>query len=131
MPETVYLVKNEERYEEIMSAIDKIVSLCTQEDPNTKVKVSHDPLTGTSIGLEITSGSLSVRDIKKFCEGLLVADVFGIMGLKNCKFLFEFSFQRAMKPAPPHTDNSPFPEHEAPTDNLAYEFKKGKGFTKK
>lgn len=70
MPKTVYLVKNKKRYDEAVKAICEIASCAVDADSDAKVKVSLDPLAGSSLCLEVTTSLIIVDLLDKFCAAL-------------------------------------------------------------
>ena len=105
MPKTVYLVKNKRRYDEAVKAIAEITSCVKQIDNDAMVKVSKDPLTGTSLCLEIRASFVTVYLIDKFCSALKKANNFEVYPRTDGHIGFDIAFNDAFVPAPPHSDN--------------------------
>ncbi len=78
MPETTYLAKNKERYNEVKQAIQDIADFAWASDPTAKINVSPDGITGTSIGLEIITDLFIVDCLDKFCDALRKGDTFEV-----------------------------------------------------
>ncbi|MGN1103414.1 MAG: hypothetical protein ACI4QI_00930 [Candidatus Coproplasma sp.] len=105
MPKTVYLMKNKDRYDNAVKAISEITACAVDADQNAKVIVQPDPLTGTSLCLEIVSSLVVVDMIDKFCSALKQADNFEICPRTDGLIVFGVSFNNAFVPAPPHSES--------------------------
>lgn len=101
MPKTVYLVKNKKRYDEAVKAICEIASDAVAADSDAKVKISPDPLTGSSLCLEVTTSLIIVDFLDKFCEALKKADNFEVYPRTDGLLNFNVVFENAFVAAPP------------------------------
>ncbi len=99
MPKTVYLVKNKKRYDEAVKAICEIASCAVEVGSDSKVKIFPDPLTGSSLCLEVTTSLIVVDLLDKFCSALKKANNFEVYprtdGLLNFNVVFEDAFVAA------------------------------------
>lgn len=102
MPKTVYLVKNKQRYDEVVKAICEIASCAVDADRSAKVKISPDPLTGSSLCLEVTASLIVVDLLDKFCSALKKANNFEVLPRTDGFIEFNVVFEDAFVPAPPH-----------------------------
>ena len=101
MPETVYLVKNKERYPNIEKTVKAISDMVFNIDEEAMIKVSPDELTGTSLCMEIVTNLFVIDDIDEFCEVLKEATTFEATPFTNGKLHIGFTFEDAWLPAPP------------------------------
>ncbi|MDE7082558.1 MAG: hypothetical protein K2O89_02485 [Clostridia bacterium] len=102
MPKTVYLVKNKKRYDEAIKAICEIASDAVSADSEAKVKISPDPLTGSSLCLEVTTSLIIVDFLDKFCVALKKADNFEVYPRTDGLLNFNVVFENAFVAAPTH-----------------------------
>lgn len=102
MPETVYLMKNPERYPKIEKAVEEISSLVLAFDNKAKVKIAPDTLTGSSLCLSFTTNLIVIDEIDKFCSFLSEADTIEICPLKNGQIDLGLTFKNTWIPAPTH-----------------------------
>lgn len=102
MPKTVYLVKNKQRYDEVVKSICEITSCAVFADRSAKVKISPDPLTGSSLCLEVTASLIVVDLLDKFCAALKKANNFEVLPRTDGLIEFNVVFEDAFVPAPPH-----------------------------
>ena len=99
MPDTVYLVKNGERYNEIERAVVSFVDFIKSVSPDAIVDVERDCLTGTSICVYAKAQLYVFEDVKAFCENISEADVVEIMPRTDDKVEINLSFKNAYVPA--------------------------------
>ena len=102
MPQTVYLVKNKQRYAEVEDAIKAIANFVWSVDESAKITAEPDELTGTSICVEVTAGLVVIDMVDKFCEVLQKANNFEIFPKDDGKIGLGIVFEGAFEPAPPH-----------------------------
>ncbi len=100
MPKTVYLMRNKERYDEIIQAIKDIRDYISSIESDAKFKVEKDPLVGCHLSLEVTCTLLSIMEVDKFCNAIKKADGIEIVPLTNGDISISFGFQDAYVPAP-------------------------------
>lgn len=100
IPQTVYLMKNPNRYPEVEKAVKEISDFALAIDSTAKVKSKPDDLTGSSLCLEITTDLIVVDEIDKFCSALSKADTFEASPLTNGKIFFALTFEDTWIPAP-------------------------------
>ena len=111
VPETVYLLKNKERYAEIMAAIDRIVGYIRDISPDAKVEVVAGEMDASVICLRVTTDEIIIQDIKGYCDALLKSANMEIYPTKNNKLVMGVVFNGAYSTAPPYEEiNNPFPE---------------------
>lgn len=103
MPETVYLMRNKGRYEEIVKAMDDIKKFIETIEPDAKFEISKDELVGTSLALEVTCTLLSMTEVDQFCDAIKKADSIDITPKTNGDLSVIFGFENAYIPAPPTT----------------------------
>lgn len=101
MPETVYLMRNGKRYDEIVGAMDKIQKFIESVEPDAEFKISKDELVGTSIALEVTCTLLSFTEVEQFCAVAQKADSIDIMPMTDGNLSVVFGFNDAYIPVPP------------------------------
>ena len=101
MPKTVYLVKNKKRYDEAVKAICEIASCAVDADSDAKVKVSLDPLAGSSLCLEVTTSLIIVDLLDKFCAALKKANNIEVYARTDGLINFNVVFEDAFVAAPP------------------------------
>lgn len=102
MPKTVYLVKNKGRYDEVVKAICEIAAFAVDADSDAKVKVSPDPLTGSSLCLQVTASYIVIDLLDKFCAAIKKASNFEICARTDGLIEFNVVFEDAFVAAPPH-----------------------------
>lgn len=93
MPETTYLAKSKERYDEVKQAIQDIADFAWASDNDAKINVIPDGITGTSIGLEIITDFFVVDCLDKFCDALKKGDTFEICPRTDGKFYVNITFE--------------------------------------
>lgn len=101
MPETVYLMKNKDRYPAIEKAAKEIAEMAQACDEDADIKIYPDELTGTTLCLDITSTLFTIDCLDKFCKALKMATTFEACPLTNGKLSVGITFQNAWVPAPP------------------------------
>ncbi|MCD8372515.1 MAG: hypothetical protein LUD27_04350 [Clostridia bacterium] len=103
MPETVYLIKNKERYPIIMDAINDLIEYTQSYNDDTKISIKPDELIGTSLFCEIETVVFSVNNMSRFLNILKEADTIEVCPLTNGNVSVCISFKDAFVPAPPRT----------------------------
>lgn len=104
MPNTVYLVKNGERYDVIEKAVVGFINYIKSVSPNSIVNVERDSLIGTSICVYTKAQLYVFEDVKKLCESIAKADIVEIIPRTDDKVEINLSFKNAYKPAPPRSN---------------------------
>ncbi|MDE6060875.1 MAG: hypothetical protein K2G31_05335 [Clostridia bacterium] len=104
MPKTVFLMKNKRRHDEVMQAIHEITTCVTKYDSSAKVEVFPDPLTGSSLCLEVTTSLIIVDLLDKFCEALKKASNFEAYSRTDGLIEFNVVFEDAFVPVPTYSN---------------------------
>ena len=102
MPKKAYLMVNKERYPIIVKAVKEICDMASLCDKEAKVDIHPDPLTGTTLCLDITTNLFVIDYIDKFCAALKEATTFEACPLTNGMLSVSMTFQKAWVPAPPY-----------------------------
>lgn len=102
MPETAYLVRNKERYDEIVSAMEDIEAFISSIEESATFEIQKDELVGTSLGLVVNCTLLSFTEIDKFCEAIKKVDAIDFTALTDGTLEIVFGFNKAYVAAPPH-----------------------------
>lgn len=111
MPKTAYLLKNKERYAEIMAAIDQIIAYVVSISPDAKIEIEAGKMDTRAIYLTITTDEIIIQDIKGFCDALLNGDNMEIYPAKGDKLVMSILFNGAYSAAPAYEEiHNPFPE---------------------
>ncbi len=105
LPETICLVRNKERYDEIVRSITEIQEYFVEQDDQTQFVIEKDKLLGMSLCLSVVCQLLSTTDIESLCKVIGKADSIDIEPLCNGKIRFTFGFDNAYKPAPPYQES--------------------------
>ena len=84
-PETIYRVKNQYRYSEVMNAISVICNMATSTEGVSILIPTSDEITGTSLFLEIVGDPIVFDDIEKLCTSLSKASNFEVRTQKQGK----------------------------------------------
>lgn len=101
MPETVCLMRNKGRYEEIVKAMSEIKSFIKTIESDAAFEISKDELVGTSLALEVTCTLLSMTEVDRFCKAIRTADSIDITPKTDGNLSVVFGFNDAYVPAPP------------------------------
>jgi len=100
-PETIYLIKNKQRYDEAMAAVSDICKYSLKSNPEeTRITANPDELLGTSICVEIISTLIVFEDIENFCAALSKANNFEVCARVDGKFLLGIVFEDVYEIAP-------------------------------
>ena len=106
MPETVYLLKNPDRYPDTMKAVKELSDFVLSIDENAKITATPDDLIGDALCVEITTDLIVVSEIDKLCSLLSKADTLEVNPLTNGKIEVALSFEKVWIPAPPAKKNN-------------------------
>lgn len=101
MPETVYLMRNKGRYEEIVKAMNDIKDFISTIESDATFEISKDEIDGTSLALEVTCTLLSMTEVDQFCAAIKKADSIDITPKTDGNLSVMFGFNNAYVPAPP------------------------------
>lgn len=102
LPETTYLVKNNPRHDEAMQAAYAIWNLTAASgNDNFQFRIAPDPLTGTSLCVEIIGSVIVFEDMQKLCPALSVANNLEVCAREDGTSLIGIVFENAYKPAKP------------------------------
>ena len=101
-PETIYLVKNKQRYYEVLSAISTICSFALESNPDgTKITTNPDELLGTSLCVEIITPLVVFESMQELCAALSSADNLEICARTDGTVLIGIVFEDVYDFAPP------------------------------
>ena len=98
MPETVYLVKNHPRYEEVTETIREISDFFRENDENAEITVSSDELIGTMLAVEVKTYLLCTTETKALARFLAKADSLDVVPLTDGRVQLILGFDKAYKP---------------------------------
>lgn len=101
MPDRVCLMKNPDRYPDVMDAVSEIKRIAKACDKGAKIEITHDDLTGTSLCMDIVADLFTVDAIKEFCNALKKADGFEANPRTDGKIQIGVIFEDAWMPVPP------------------------------
>lgn len=101
MPETVYLMRNKERYEEVVKAMEEIKDFILSIEDDAKFKVEKDELLGTTLILEVNCTLLSFTEVDEFCEAIKKVDTIDVVAKTDGTLGITFGFNDAYVPCPP------------------------------
>ena len=104
IPATVYLLKNKERYNEIVLAMDVITGFIKDISPDADIKITPQELNPTAISYCAIIDELIFSDIKAFCSAISAAANFEVYPRTNGKISLNIIFQGAYTPAPPYEE---------------------------
>ena len=98
MPETVYLVKNHPRYEEVTETIREISDFFRENDENAEITVAPDELVGTMLAVEVKTYLLCTTETKALARFLAKADSLDVVPLTDGRVQLILGFDKAYKP---------------------------------
>lgn len=101
MPEKVCLMKNPERYHVVANAVSKIGKMAISHDKDSKIEITRDDLTGSSVCMSIITDLFVVEDINGFCDALREANTFEANPRTDGKIQIGLVFEDVWRPAPP------------------------------
>ena len=100
MSDTVYLMRNPERYDVIVSAMSELKKYITTIEDDATFEVMRTGLVGEDLSLDVTCALLSISEVDGFCSAIKVADTIDVEPLSNGDLHIVFGFRRAYIPAP-------------------------------
>jgi hypothetical protein len=76
MPKDGEMVPNEEKFAMTEKVVDRITEIIRKETPDAGIKAEPDSLTGSSLGIWISTRNVLINkeDVKEFCDLLSNAD---------------------------------------------------------
>lgn len=92
------LILDAEKLASAMKTIDYVESIVKEEDPDASIEVHFDPLLGTSLGVEIITTNVAIRNAPEFCMMAKNVDVIGIEPRVDDKVIFSLLFNDVKKP---------------------------------
>ena len=98
MPETVYLVKNHPRYEEVTETIREISDFFREQDENAEITASPDELVGTMLAVDVKTDILCTTKTKNLARFLAKADSLDVVPLTDGRVQLILGFDKAYKP---------------------------------
>ena len=98
MPETVYLVKNHPRFEEVSETIREISDFFHENDENAEITVSPDELIGTMLAVDVKTNLLCTTETNILAAFLAKADSLDVVPLTDGRVQLIFGFENAYKP---------------------------------
>jgi hypothetical protein len=116
-PETVYVVRNPKRYDDVLFAIRTLAELAEEANPGN-VRFSApidsdmiddsfliDELTGVDVCFSITTNLIVFEDMDRFREAMAIVDNFEIVTLDDDTFELGFVFNDVYRLADPYNKN--------------------------
>lgn len=100
MPDTVYLMRNPERYDTIVSAMGELRNYIATIEDDATFKVTRAGLVGEDLALDVTCTLLAISEVDRFCNAIKVADTIDVEPLTNGDLHIVFGFKHAYVPAP-------------------------------
>ncbi len=101
LPETVYLMKNGNRYNEAMNDLLALQTYLLRSDREARCRVTTDELLGTMLVLEAECPLLALGESKEFCALLARADCLDVLPTERGTLCFSIGYRDAFRPAPP------------------------------
>ena len=98
MPETVYLVKNHPRYEEVTETIREISDFFRENDENAEITVCPDELIGTMLAVDVKTDLLCTTETRSLAALLAKADSLDVVPLTDGRVQLILGFEDAYKP---------------------------------
>ena len=98
MPETVYLVKNHPRYEEVTENVRALHDFFREEDEEAEITVCPDELVGTMLAIEIKTVVVSTPRVKELAALLAKADSLDVYSTTDGRTALIVGFEGAYKP---------------------------------
>ena len=100
LPPTVYLVRNGERYQQVIDAMQAIQRFISSVEEDARFEIVKEELIGTTLSLEVKCSVLCMTEVDKFCSAIKKADSIDIVPLSNGTLEVIFSFKNAYTTAP-------------------------------
>lgn len=98
LPETVYLVKNHPRYEEVTETIREVSDFFRENDENAEITVSPDELVGTMLAVDVKTDLLCTTETGALAAFLAKADSLDVVPLTDGRVQLILGFEDAYKP---------------------------------
>lgn len=96
-PDILYLIPDKKRREEVVSATKTIAKYVLNSDPEAKITLTPDELTGTCAELCITSDYIEYPISEDFMQAIQNAQNVEIYPHENGKIQINFSFEKVFK----------------------------------
>jgi len=110
MPKNVVLVKNRERYAEILKSIEALNFFIKSISPDAVVEITMGDIDPSAIYYNATVDEIIIYKVKEFCEAISTASNFEIYPKSKSKIQLSILFDGGYEAAPPHND--PFPGYK-------------------
>ncbi|MCL2798143.1 MAG: hypothetical protein FWD58_08850 [Firmicutes bacterium] len=100
-PDTVFLVKNNEKYAAIEKAMNTITGFFNESDSSARFEIRYGKMDPTALYFIAVANEVIVHNIKEYAAAMSEASNFEIYRLKGNKIIMSFLFNNAYSLAPP------------------------------